>query len=198
MNPAEYSLSTEREHEVNELGSKNMTLPNNDPATLPNGFGSQRLHQDSIVALDLDSQVPRSFKENLVVVDSNNKNVPYDCCWVVTNDDKNPSLVSHNGGSIHETVPFNTQGVHKVSVSSGTGSLSELSSEGGYESLESMTPDPNVIYSEYDLYSARKSIIDESDENLMVSSLSKLSMGCLFNLSLLTLWSSSRLMCRNR
>lgn len=145
------------------------TLASNDVSALSDETDSQQFHDDSIFPLSLDSQVHCLVEENIAVVEANSKHVQYDGCWVVTDEAETRSLDRHDFVGVDGSPPFGKQGLHIVSVSSGAGNLSELSSEGGYESPEIMTPCPNIVCSECEPDGVRKSTIEELDKDLMVS-----------------------------
>jgi len=145
------------------------TLASNDVSALSDETDSQQLHDDSIFPLSLGGQVHRFVEENIAVVEANSKHVQYDGRWVVTDEAEPRSLDGHDFVSADGSLPFEKQVLHVVSVSSETGNLAELSSEGGYESREFLTPCANIVYSEFEPDGGFKSTIEEPDKDLIVS-----------------------------
>lgn len=168
MDSTGYS-STEGELQSNDSMSDHGTLASDDVFALSDETGSQQFHDDSIFPSSLDSQVHRLVEENIAVMEANSKHVQYNGSWVVTDEAETRSLDCYNVVGVDGSPPFGKQGLHIASMSSGTGNLSELSSEGGYESPESMTPCPNIVCSECEPDVVRKSTIEELDKDLMVS-----------------------------
>lgn len=188
--------STEGELQSNDSMSDHGTLASIDVAALLDETGSQQFHDDSIFPSSLDSQVHRLVEENIAIVKANSEHVQYDGCWVVTDEAETRSLDCHNVVGVDGSPPFRKQGLHIVSVSSETGNLSELSSEGGYESSESLIPCPDIVCSECEPDGVRKSTIEVLDNDLMVSELPNLGCGVLPKTSRLIPWFRAPLMCR--
>jgi len=168
MDSTGYS-STGGELQSNDSMSDHETLVSSDVTVLSDETGSQQFHDDLIFPSSLDSQVHRFVEENIAVVEANSKHVQYDGCWAVTDEAETRSLDSHNVVGVDGSPPLGKQGLHIVSVSSKTGNLSELGSEGGYESSESMTPCSNIVCSGCEPDGVLKSTIEELDKDLIVS-----------------------------
>jgi hypothetical protein len=141
---------TEPQLQPNDSTSNHGTLAGNDDSALSDEIGPQECHNDSLLP-------PKPL-----AADAISKHAPYDP-WGVADEAPKPNLDSHDIVPADGIAPFEKHG-HKVSVSSGTESLSELSLEGGYESSGSVKPPYlTVVCSECDLG------VDDLDKESAVS-----------------------------
>jgi hypothetical protein len=109
-----------------------------DDSALSNGKYPQVCHNDSLFPPKPETEVRRLLKRKPVSADALSKRALHDHLGV-TEEARKPSLDCHDIVPGHGNVPSEKHG-HKVSVSSGTDNLSELSWEGGYESSGSVKP----------------------------------------------------------
>ena len=153
---------TEPQLQPNDSMFNHGTLAGNDDSALSDEIGPQKCHIDSFLPPKLETEVRRLLKQKPLAADAISKHVPYDS-WGVAEEAPNPSLDSHDVVPADGNAPFEKHG-HKVSVSSETENLSELSLEGGYEISGSVkTPYLNVVCSECDLG------VDDLDKESTVS-----------------------------
>jgi hypothetical protein len=148
------SQLTEPQFQPNDSTSNHGTLAGNDDSALSNEISPQECHNDSLLPPKLETEVRRLLKQ---------KPLAADAPWGVADEAPKPSLDSHDIVPADGNSPFEKHG-HKVSVSSGTENLSELSLEGGYESSGSVKqPYLTVVCSECDLG------VDDRDKESAVS-----------------------------
>ena len=141
---------TEPQLQPNDSMFNHGTLAGNDDSALSDEIGPQKCHIDSFLPPKLETEVRRLLKQKPLAADAISKRVPYDP-WGVADEAPEPSLDSRDVVPADGNAPFEKHG-HKVSVSSETENLSELSLEGGYEISGSVkAPYLNVVCSECDL-----------------------------------------------
>lgn len=163
MDPTSYS-STESVVQQDDSSPNPKSISSNNISARSDGINHQQLHNTSIVPLIFDGQDHLPIEGDIATIKANNKQVSYNCYCIATGDIQNPSLGDHDIANIDGNMPFQEQGLHKVSTLSATEDLSELSSADGYESSNAPKSSPTVVSPEHDFCSA-----DELDKDLMVS-----------------------------
>jgi hypothetical protein len=168
--PRYYSL-TEQEAHPNYPASDDGTLGSTDIPTFSDEDNNDQFHGHSTLPSTLDTQVYLLDEERIAAVHVNSKDTQCDSCFVHADVAEQRSIDCFNIVCVDRKQSLGKQGVRIASVSSGTGELSELSSDGDSQSSESRTPCPDVVCSECDPVGCHKPRIEEPDKDLIVSPL---------------------------
>jgi hypothetical protein len=169
MDTTRYYSLTEHEAHPNYPASDDGTLGSTDISAFSDEESNDQFHGHSTLPSTFDTQVYLLDEERIAAVDANSKDTQCDSCFVVADVAEERSLNCLNVVCVDGKEPLGKQGVRIASVSSGTGELSELSSDGGSQRSDSRTPCPDVICSECDSVGGHKPTIEEPDKDLMVS-----------------------------